>query len=486
LKEIQSPLIFKSVTAIHKIELSDNPTMSTSIIPGRLATPLQLTHKSISTIHTEYLSGSRLDLSPSYQRARCWTQSQNNGLIASIMLNWPTPLMTFYKLHPSNPDDATAYAAGHRYECVDGQNRLCAIRAFLTGSPIVSDKGKEEAVTWIATDGDIGSHYAAMPEAHRELFGEYVVAVTIIQEPMSLEDRKRMFTRLQDGTKISASEYVKNSEHPVSLFVSKTGLRDRFLPVVTGFMAAAKGDWMDVLADCVTLWFRRAEAAPIEFLRRTQSELRSMLKKPRAVAAESPYSMLITEADHAPMTAVFDRLLEVLASVKADKIKCHKFHVSALFLALVQDLTLPSVSALRKWLKATSDIVSRLKLGENDTAIRVDIQGLLMAEEDSDSESTGSSKPKRRAIPKKKREALWIRHFGALEADGSCLCCQAHIAADKWEQAHIVAVANNGTNDLSNLVPTCVSCNRSCGDEDLREFAAREWPQAPLLRSASA
>jgi hypothetical protein len=211
-----------------------------------------------------------------------------------------------------------------------------------------------------------------------------------------------------------------------------------------------------------------------------------MLKKPRAVAAESQYSMLITEADHAPMTAIFDRLLEVLASVKADKIKCHKFHVSALFLALVQDLTLPSVSALRKWLKATSDIVSRLKLGENDTAIRVDIQGLLMAEEDSDSESTGSSKPKRRAIPKKKREALWIRHFGALEADGSCLCCQAHIAADKWEQAHIVAVANNGTNDLSNLVPTCVSCNRSCGDEDLREFAAREWPQAPLLRSVSA
>ena len=458
--------------------------MIPSTIPGRLATPLQLTHKSISTIYSEYLTGSRLNLSPPYQRSRCWSQAQNNGLIRSIMLNWPTPLLTFYKLHPSNPDDAADYAAGHRYECVDGQNRLCAIRAFLTGSPIVSDKGKEEAVTWIATDGGIGSHYAAMPEAHRELFGEYVVAVTIIQEPMSLEDRKRMFTRLQDGTKISAAEYVKNSEHPVSQFVSKTGLRDRFLPVVTGFMAAAKGEWMDVLADCATLWFRRAEAAPLEFLRRTQPELRAMLKKPRAVSAESPYSMLLTEADHAPMTAVFDRLLEVLAAVKTDKVKCHKFHVTALFLAIVQDLTLPSVPSLRKWLKATGDIVARSKLGEADTAIRVDLQARLGAEYDSDSESTGS-KPKRRAIPKKKREALWIRHFDALTSDGSCLCCQAHIAADKWEQAHVLAVANGGTNELSNLVPTCVSCNRSCGEENLREFAAREWPQAPLLRSSS-
>ena len=293
-----------------------------------------------------------------------------------------------------------------------------------------------------------------------------------------------MFTRLQDGTKISAAEYVKNSKHPVSQFVSKTGLEHRFLPVVTGFMAAAKGEWMDVLADCATLWFRRAEAAPLEFLRRTQPELRAMLKKPRAVSVESPYSMLLTEADHAPMTAVFDRLLEVLAAVKTDKVKCHKFHVTALFLAIVQDLTLPSVPSLRKWLKATGDIVARSKLGEADTAIRVDLQARLGAEYDSDSESTGS-KPKRRAIPKKKREALWIRHFDALTSDGSCLCCQAHIAADKWEQAHVLAVANGGTNELSNLVPTCVSCNRSCGEENLREFAAREWPQAPLLRSSA-
>jgi hypothetical protein len=405
------------------------------------------------------------------------------------MLNWPTPLLTFYKLDPSNPDDKADYEAGHRYECVDGQNRLCAIRAFLTGIPIrSSNNGKEEAVTWKADDDAIGCHYADMPEAHRELFGEYVVAVTIIQARMSLEERKDMFTRLQNGTRISRADYTKNSKHPVSQFVSKTGLEHRFLPVVTGFMAAAKGDWMDVLADCATLWFRRAEAAPLDFLRRTQSELRSILNDPsRTVPAMSPCSMLITEADHAPMTAVFDRLLELLASVKADKVKCHKFHVSALFLALVQDLTLPSVHSLRKWLKSTGDIVARLKLGEIDTAIRVDLQARLGAEYDSDSESTGSSKPKRRAIPKNKREALWIQHFGSLTADGLCRCCGiTTITADKWELAHVIAVANEGTDDLSNLIPTCVGCNRSCGKENLLEFAAREYSQSTLLRSSSA
>ena len=455
-------------------------------IPGRLATPLQLTHKSISTINAEYLTGLRLDLSPSYQRARCWTQAQNNGLINSIMLNWPTPLLTFYKLHPTHPDDAAAYAAGRRYECVDGQNRLSAIRAFLSGRPIHNEKnGKEETVTYM------GRHWGSMPEEHQELFGEYVMAITIIQEPMTLTDRKAMFTRLQDGTKISGAEYLKNVEHPVSQFISRTGLRDRFKPVITGFMTGAKGEWLDVLVDCVTLWIRRDTEAPLEFLRRTQADLRAELKKSKSPSADSPYYMPLSEVDYAPLTVLFDQLIGLLTATKADKKKCHKFHVTMLFYHLMT-APVPSTAApsLSHWFDSTYKPVILDKINGTmaaDADIRAELLALLgtadaaAAAAESDSEST---KPKRRAIPKAKRVALWIRDFGALETAGTCLCCQTGITyGGKWEQAHVLAVVNKGTNDLGNLRPTCVSCNRSCGTENLEDWCRREYPDAPLLKS---
>ena len=52
-----------------------------------------------------------------------------------------------------------------------------------------------------------------------------------------------------------------------------------------------------------------------------------------------------------------------------------------------------------------------------------------------------------------------------------------------WEQAHILAVANGGGNELPNLVPTCVSCNRSMGTENLLDWCVREYPRAAVLCS---
>jgi hypothetical protein len=334
-----------------------------------------------------------------------------------------------------------------------------------------------------------------MPEEHQELFNNYEMAITIIQEPMTLTDRKAMFTRLQDGTKISRPDYLKNSDHPVSEFISHTGLPAKFLPLATGYMTGATGEWLDVLVDCVTLWIRRDTEAPLEFLRRSQAELRAEIKKTKSPSADSPYYMPLCEADYDPLTALFDQLIALLTATKADKKKCHKFQVTILFYHLMTGSAapVPSTAALSHWIDSTYKpvIVDALKAAPGsqaaDAAVRAELLALLgtadaaAAAVESDSEST---KPKRRAIPKAKREALWIRHFDALETAGTCLCCQTGITyGGKWEQAHVLAVANKGTNDLGNLRPTCVSCNRSCGTENLVDWCRREYPDAPLLKS---
>ena len=439
----------------------------------RLTSPNTTTNKAIPSVYTEFLESARLDLSPSYQRARCWSQRQCNGLIDSIMHGWPLPLMTFYKLQAADP----SYATGKRYECVDGQNRLSAIHAFRAGTPLLNDKtGKEEHVTWAGQTADKKLRYIDLSEEERDWFDSYELTLTIIHAPMDLDSRKAMFTRLQDGSKISTAEYVKNTEHPVSQFVSRTGLRDQFLPVATGLMTGAKGDWMDVLADCTTLYIHRADADPLTSLSRTQADLRAVLKGTKSATPGSNYDMPLSATDDAALTPLFGQLISTLAAAKADKVRCHKFHVVVLFLQLLKGTAAPSSPALHTWFKGHKDIVAATKAGTPSLTIYHEQLAALTAP------PAEPEEPKRRSIPKKKRDELWVKHFGG-SGKGACLCCEAEILFTRWEQAHVVAVAEGGSNDLTNLRPTCVSCNRSCGTENLLTWCAREWPAAPLLRS---
>lgn len=449
----------------------------------RLPTPSKVVTKTIATLHAEFLTGNKLELSPSYQRARCWTQAQNCGIVNTIMRNWPMPMLTLYKLSPAIPEDAAAYAAGVRYECVDGQNRLHAIRAFLEGRSIANDKGVEEAVLWEGQDLKSAKQWRELTEEEQDWFGSYDVAVSIIQSPMPLEERKAMFTRLQDGSRINRSEYIKNTVHPVSQFTSRTGLRDLLFPALKGLMAGPT-QWMDVIVDCATLWLHRDDADPLAALNRNQAELRKVLECKKAAPAGSVYDMPLTPADDAVLLPLFTALIAALQEAKGAKgVRCHKFHVALLFLQIVRAGEAPASSVVRKWFRIVSpaELATESKAGKPDNELRAILWEMLSLTLDDDGSSASEGKPKRRAIPKKKREQLWGRYFGAA-LSGVCQCCAAPIASDAWEQAHIVAVARGGDNELSNLVPTCVGCNRSCGAEDLREWCAREYPAAPLLQ----
>jgi hypothetical protein len=300
---------------------------------------------------------------------------------------------------------------------------------------------------------------------------------------MPLEERKAMFTRLQDGSRINRSEYIKNTVHPVSQFTSRTGLRDQLFPVLKGLMAGPT-QWMDVIADCATLWLHRADANPLAALNRNQPELRKVLECKKVAPVGSVYDMPLTPADDAVLLPLFTALIAALQEAKSAKgVRCHKFNVVLLFLHIALNGEAPPTAAIRSWFRLVSsaEIVADGKAGKADHEIYAILWEMLSLTLDDDGSSASEGKPKRRAIPKKKREQLWARYFGAA-LSGVCQCCAAPIAADAWEQAHIVAVAHGGDNDLSNLAPTCVGCNRSCGAEDLRDWCAREYPAAPLLQ----
>lgn len=82
---------------------------------------------------------------------------------------------------------------------------------------------------------------------------------------------------------------------------------------------------------------------------------------------------------------------------------------------------------------------------------------------------------KRKCVPKKVREKVWDKAFGD-ELKGTCICCGDGINVLNWDCAHITAHKTGGQDAEDNLLPTCRSCNRSMGTENLWDFKARCYP----------
>lgn len=76
---------------------------------------------------------------------------------------------------------------------------------------------------------------------------------------------------------------------------------------------------------------------------------------------------------------------------------------------------------------------------------------------------------KRRPIDKNIKSTVWKQHnkFSLL---GECYACKTPITHDNFEAGHIIAVANGGTDDISNLRPICRACNGSMGTMNLEQY----------------
>lgn len=149
--------------------------------------------------------GEAINLHPEYQRRLRWTTAQKSRLIESLLLNIPIPPVFFYE------NDAA------RYEVMDGQQRLNAIREFFSGS---------FALTGLRVLSPLnGIRYPkAPPRMKRTLDRASISAIVLLMESeseiagkssVSLKDIRRLvFDRLNTGgMKLNAQE-LRNSQNP--------------------------------------------------------------------------------------------------------------------------------------------------------------------------------------------------------------------------------------------------------------------------------
>lgn len=91
------------------------------------------------TQFVQYANYNELDLSPSYQRAEVWPNSDSQMLIESVLRGIPLPSVILLQ---------RSEASGTSYEVVDGKQRLTAILRFMARHPRAVAEVRRRAAAW--------------------------------------------------------------------------------------------------------------------------------------------------------------------------------------------------------------------------------------------------------------------------------------------------------------------------------------------------
>lgn len=83
---------------------------------------------------------------------------------------------------------------------------------------------------------------------------------------------------------------------------------------------------------------------------------------------------------------------------------------------------------------------------------------------------------KKKKIPPKLRQAVWVKCFGD-RITGECQSCKDKISIleSSWDASHIVAESKGGETDVDNLVPCCSKCNKHMGVANLIEYREQHY-----------
>ena len=146
-----------------------------------------------------------INLRPEYQRRLRWTNAQKSKLIESLLLNIPVPPVFFYE------------ADAARYEVMDGQQRLNAIRDFFAGDFALSSLKVLEPLN--------GLRYTRCPpRVKRTLDRATISAIVLLMESeaeqpqegnFSITDIRRLvFDRLNTGGRRLVAQEIRNALHP--------------------------------------------------------------------------------------------------------------------------------------------------------------------------------------------------------------------------------------------------------------------------------
>ncbi len=150
------------------------------------------------TIHAlnYHMTKGHINTNPEYQRDIVWKTKNMQELIHTLLDGFPMPALNFC-------EDSDPFI--HKYECMDGKNRLHSIRMFMNNElPTLN-----------------GHYYKDLSEEAREDFTSIQVSVCIFKDLDQL-DRQRYFQAIQNGVSLNQCEMIwSNADHPFMIEIKR-------------------------------------------------------------------------------------------------------------------------------------------------------------------------------------------------------------------------------------------------------------------------
>lgn len=437
----------------------------------------------------------RIELHPPYQRDISWTLENMGELIMSVMCCGFIPGILLYKLQAGDERREPNYRA----ECVDGQHRFFVFshyyksQAFMLGKKKVMItlpyKGADGNITHVfykqTPDTDRweeenrSKRVAYMTEDEKDHFNSFLLDIREVRSPLTLDQRCALFLSLQKGTPVRGSNFYKNKDLPLVKFITY----EKHLEMPTKNLLAEHltmnpvNYWLHWLIRMYLIQQASDSDERVAAFMTKDSEISQMMKSGAKILNSTPETQ-------AAFSGAVDRFFTFLESL-APGVKLTPSQFYAVFTYLLdaeegrEDII---VSHMRQWSTpptGSSVYKKQWKAWENrgvDDAVRKDFFERSLDEVERIS-VPAMEVGARKNIPKKIRDKVWAKAFGASE-EGACVCCKTSISVNNWEQGHVIAHACGGKEEESNLQPICRSCNRSMGTENLWLFKARCYPTA--------
>jgi len=407
------------------------------------------------------------------------------------------------------------YMHGNINECIDGQNRLTAIKQFIEQAPPPEDnQDKElEPFPWII-QGDVKQYvfypnertkdamkiwceakqkksalkknsikeYRLMTDEEHKKFKRYDITLSIIKERLEYEQRKEIFIKWQSGTGISYCDKYKNETFPFQEFVLSRNLEVTFAPKIIPLLKSGRKNWfMDI--------FRIIHI----FLSTTKEEdIFPCEPKCKNIIEKHPFD----EKQWSEALDIANRFVQKISFLKDIQ---SKMKLSCLlgiarlwsdnskqYQTFIEDKA-SLLQFAAESLNTTSHNHCTLNNGPAESKFKEGFK--LMKDlclQKISLKSCPTSVPevyKKQSIPSSKKAEVWKTYIGMNVGQTPCFICRTNIInMTTFEPGHIVAEKFGGTLDISNLQPICKQCNGSMGTLHMKLFLESKFPGRELLK----
>ena len=435
--------------------------------------------------------GDRVELRPPYQRDISWTLAAMCDLVMSVMNCGLIPAIYLYVLREGDERAISSYET----ECIDGQHRIFSLLHFYHSRWVPFGKKKElisinyvgadkqvthlfykktaETEQWVTENREKRVDYlTAEQQGH---FNRFMLSVCEIRDPLTLDQRCGLFTKLQAGRPVRGSDLWKNR---VDVRLVKFISHDMRWEAQTKQLLAdhcsmnPKNYWLNWLLRAYLIQKAETPEALEAAYMRKDAEFNQLVKN------SSPLFDTTPEQESAFAAAVGRHFAFVDALPPGTRLTPTLWFSSFAHLLKAPAQREDIISGHMTWLSTEGMDSKQRKMWEGkgfEDDHRLSVFRRSIREIDSLC-IPAAAVPVGKRPPPKVRDAVWEAAFGN-DVEGKCVCCNCTIYEDDWHCAHIVAVKLGGTDSQANLRPACSACNWSMGIENLWDYKRRCYPE---------